>query len=434
MKTYIITIMDNEKSVEAAERCAESVSTFNPILFPAVTPKDNPFQILEDRGITSKVFLETDAGYSYIEPTVSAFLSHYSLWEKCVELNEEVQIFEHDALCVGDLQEVIEYDKVISIGHPSYGKFNIPEQEGVVPLISKSYFPGAHAYRVKPAGARELIAAAKECARATDVFLSINTFPFLEEYYPWPVIADDRFTTLQRKQGCYAKHGYNEEYETIDSNLKRVFVTGCDNKTEWMLPWFLKNYLKHNTTPIVFADFGVSDEMRAWVYQVSEFADIITIPKQRMNGLFLKPLTLLSIEADEVCWLDTDMHILGDISGVFNYVEEGKLAMVQDKPWTARQGEMWHNSGLVAIKGKPPVLHQWAIDCRDKPSQGDQEVLHSYFVGNPLRRLQYIKDVPNIYNWLRIQLLDGQDNPNKLIMHWTGQKGKDTIRKLMYNE
>ena len=95
---------------------------------------------------------------------------------------------------------------------------------------------------------------------------------------------------------------------------------------------------------------------------------------------------------------------------------------------------MWHNSGLVAIKGKPPVLHQWAIDCRDKPSQGDQEVLHSYFVGNPLRRLQYIKDVPNIYNWLRIQFLDGQDNPNKLIMHWTGQKGKDTIRKLMYNE
>ena len=46
----------------------------------------------------------------------------------------------------------------------------------------------------------------------TDVFLNIETFPFLEEYYPWPVEVRETFTTIQRKEGCLAKHMYNENY------------------------------------------------------------------------------------------------------------------------------------------------------------------------------------------------------------------------------
>ena len=36
----------------------------------------------------------------------------------------------------------------------------------------------------------------------------------------------------------------------------KVFLTGCDEKTEWMLPWFVENYKKHNDTPLIFANFG----------------------------------------------------------------------------------------------------------------------------------------------------------------------------------
>ena len=49
-------------------------------------------------------------------------------------------------------------------------------------------------------------------ARPTDVFLNIESFPWLEEYYPWPVKADDSFTTIQNEFGCYAKHNYGETY------------------------------------------------------------------------------------------------------------------------------------------------------------------------------------------------------------------------------
>ena len=43
----------------------------------------------------------------------------------------------------------------------------------------------------------------------------MNTFRWLEEFYPWPVESKDSFTTIQKTEGCLAKHGYGEAYEII---------------------------------------------------------------------------------------------------------------------------------------------------------------------------------------------------------------------------
>jgi hypothetical protein len=34
----------------------------------------------------------------------------------------------------------------------------------------------------------------------------------LEEYYPWPVEVRESFSTIQKTQGCLAKHMYNKDY------------------------------------------------------------------------------------------------------------------------------------------------------------------------------------------------------------------------------
>jgi hypothetical protein len=47
------------------------------------------------------------------------------------------------------------------------------------------------------------------------VFLHKERFPWLEEYYPWPVQAKDTFTTIQNVEGCQAKHRFNNEYKII---------------------------------------------------------------------------------------------------------------------------------------------------------------------------------------------------------------------------
>ena len=65
---------------------------------------------------------------------------------------------------------------------------------------------------IKPRGAKEIIKGAQRVARPTDVFLNVQNFPWLQEYYPWPVEARDSFTTIQNIKGCLAKHSYGETY------------------------------------------------------------------------------------------------------------------------------------------------------------------------------------------------------------------------------
>lgn len=212
----------------------------------------------------------------------------------------------------------------------------------------------------------------------------------------------------------------------------RCFLTGCDENTQWMLPWFIETYRKFNTLPLVFVDFGVTQEMRSWLYQTN-YVQIIDVEKQNVGGWFYKPKALYNSPYRYTCWIDTDIEILGDLSSIFNYVDANKLAMVEDKPWTRRRGERWHNSGVVAIDGKPPILKKWLLECTRNPKVGDQEVLHEILSGSPMLKLMHIVDLPDIYNWLRLQLVDGYDSDKKLCMHWTGPKGKNQIRKLIDN-
>lgn len=205
MKSYVIAIKQQPRSIESALRCIRSMPEFNVQMFSAFTPSDKPTKILQSKGIPLERFKEV---FSYYDSCCAAFLSHYTLWENCVKDNEEYQIFEHDAVRNSNLPMTIQYDKVISIGRPSYGFYNTPLTLGVNKLTSKSYFPGAHAYRLKPSGAKMLISRSKIDAAPTDIFLSLNRFPWLQEYYPWPVEAKDNFSTIQKLAGCEAKHGW----------------------------------------------------------------------------------------------------------------------------------------------------------------------------------------------------------------------------------
>lgn len=212
MKSFVITIMKNAESVASAHRCIESMPNFAVSMMQAYTPEQDPEKYAKEKGIPTEMFKNQFSRYL---PCLSAFLSHHECWEYAVKFNEEVQIFEHDAVCVGSLPEFISHKGCISLGAPSYGKYYTPQVFGVNKLVSKQYFPGAHAYRVSPQGAKKLIEKAKTHAQPTDVFLNNKYFDFLEEYYPWPVIAKDSFSTIQNKTGCLAKHNYNEGYRLI---------------------------------------------------------------------------------------------------------------------------------------------------------------------------------------------------------------------------
>ena len=212
---------------------------------------------------------------------------------------------------------------------------------------------------------------------------------------------------------------------------ERAFLTGCDYKTEWMLEWFIDNFrLDNPTIPLVFADFGVKPKTLKMVRESNDVHAVIDFSKEKGMGWFLKPLAMLNCPSEYTVWIDTDCEVLGNLDGIFDHIISNKLSMVEDRPWSKRRQELWYNSGVVAFHMKPDVLKAWWGAVKQNPQVGDQEVLHSIL--DPLGKLTHIKELPNIYNWLRLQLQhDRQDDPNKLVMHWTGQKGKDTIRTLV---
>tara|TARA_B100000676_G_scaffold307864_1_gene367306 strand:- start:221 stop:880 length:660 start_codon:yes stop_codon:yes gene_type:complete len=214
MKAYVITIMSHQGSLETSWRCIESGKKHGLDIerFEAITPSDNPLLLLEQEGISDLGFEEK---YSRNLNCISAFLSHYSLWKKCIELDEEVIIFEHDAVLTDPIPNA-PYTYVCNFGKPSYGQWNTPQTLGLNPLTSKKYFPGAHAYGVKPEGAKKLVYEATSSGKPTDVYLHSDTFPWLQEYYPWPAEARDNFTTIQNINGCYAKHNFDKDYEISD--------------------------------------------------------------------------------------------------------------------------------------------------------------------------------------------------------------------------
>lgn len=214
MKAFVITITDNEKSVEMSNRCIQSFLRYNPgekiEVFDAVTPEKSVFSLAEYHKIPVKNFHEK---YSRYDRVVSAFMSHFLLWKKCIELNESIIIFEHDAV-VTDTIRPLPFNGLVNLGAPSYGKYKVPNL-GLGKLTSKAYLPGAHAYAINPKGAKAIIESAIFNAGPTDVFLNNRLFPWIEEYYPWPVECKDSFTTIQNKTGCLAKHNFDSHYEII---------------------------------------------------------------------------------------------------------------------------------------------------------------------------------------------------------------------------
>jgi hypothetical protein len=212
-------------------------------------------------------------------------------------------------------------------------------------------------------------------------------------------------------------------------DLSQCVLTGCDREAEWMLPWFIKNYYRHNDMPLSVINFGMSPSMLEWLEtQVNSIGHLETHTGQ--PTWFKKPGAMLNSPYKRTVWIDVDCEILGNISGIWKHCMPQKLNMCLDKPWTKRAGEEWYNSGVVAYQGKPDILNNWARKCFENPTQrGDQEELH--YMLDPLQKAIYINQLPPQYNYLRLDAVDGNKVKNILIKHHTGAKVKEIIRGLM---
>lgn len=182
----------------------------------------------------------------------------------------------------------------------------------------------------------------------------------------------------------------------------KAFVTGANKDYVDILDWFLKGYHKHINTPLYIANFGM---LKKYPNEIMVATDDRT--------WFYKPKAIEKVPADQIIWLDCDIEIKEDISDLFDMIKDDYLISKDHAVRTDR----WQ-TGIVGIKDKQ-VLKKWFDRCEMRQERSDQEAF------NKVAHEFKINRIPNEYHWLRL----AKPNDNVKTIHWTGEDGKQIIRK-----
>ena len=229
MKSFVISLVNNQESTVATRRLVESIkstgSKLEPIVLPATTPKTighgikglgmsgvewtYPMDVHED-GLDLKTGLRlTHYETANHSNRVACMVSHMRCWKKAIDLNETIVVLEHDAFFTRQFwPEVLTSDwkgGIIGLNDPRgatrrSGVFHekVSSYVGVqpVPTIDDMDVPqglaGNSAYMISSKGAKKLLDKVREVGMwPNDALMNKQFFPWLEVVYPY-------YTTIQR--------------------------------------------------------------------------------------------------------------------------------------------------------------------------------------------------------------------------------------------
>lgn len=188
MKSFIIVMNESEHSVSLANDCIAAAQKFNinPEIWPAVNGH-KAITKFSEYGITKFLHKKIIS-----KPGVQGcFLSHYELWNKCVELNEPILILEHDGFMVRLFPDNIhdQYTDILNLDpyDQTDGEYDTHVKNSVTLPIdyyyrsdlkenrAGAYIGGAYGYLIKPSAAKKLINFSKEVgALPTDKHIGHN--------------------------------------------------------------------------------------------------------------------------------------------------------------------------------------------------------------------------------------------------------------------
>jgi GR25 family glycosyltransferase involved in LPS biosynthesis len=171
MKSFIIHLSKIESSLTTAENLKKQLKEFNmPVeLFEgtygndAVIMMETEGRLIHNLGIKGKIDPHNEKLNKMMTPGVKGcFYSHYKLWQKCVELNEPIIIWEDDIVLSRPYYPIEWQDVlVLALGHqqksPRYMHLlTNPEGDPRAEVYKQSSMPGCCGYAIKPHAAKKL--------------------------------------------------------------------------------------------------------------------------------------------------------------------------------------------------------------------------------------------------------------------------------------
>lgn len=170
MKAVVIRKKNDELSERLADECIASAKAFG----ITVEKFDGVYDNHENYLTQDNLFPNIVARKKLTNGYKGCFLSHYLIWKKCIEWNEPVLIFEHDAIMLRPITDEIlnGFDTILVLDRfsrdPQYEDLLKKEielkiyQHPKIPeynhkSINRTMISGSHAHLVKPKGAIEII-------------------------------------------------------------------------------------------------------------------------------------------------------------------------------------------------------------------------------------------------------------------------------------
>ena len=183
----------------------------------------------------------------------------------------------------------------------------------------------------------------------------------------------------------------------------KAFVTGADKDYIDILDWFLEGYHKHIKIPLYIANFGM----------LKQYPNSFLVASDGRTW-FYKPKAIEKVPADQIIWLDCDIEIKEDISDLFDMLNGCDYLISKDH---AVRTDRWQ-TGMVGINNKQ-VLKKWFDRCEMRQERSDQEAFNK--VADEFK----INRISDNYHGLRL----GKNHDTSKTIHWTGDDGKQIIRK-----
>jgi hypothetical protein len=216
-KAYIIRIAGHERSEEKAKRAAESCDKVGMPwqYWDAYNGLENPIQPPEHHNDVMRILKVTD--HYLTRGEVACALSHISLWNKCVQLDQPIVILEHDAVMVNPYLRHAVFNSIAYLGgheQVNLGWQVLPTPPHASDGPNNHFICRAHAYAIDPAVAKNLLAHVIKygiCA-PLDILIRSDVFPIHQMGVYAYDVRDDETTILNRPtEGRTTKRNNNLE-------------------------------------------------------------------------------------------------------------------------------------------------------------------------------------------------------------------------------
>jgi hypothetical protein len=160
-KAYVIRIQGHAKSEELANRCADSCKKVNQKyqFWDAYDGYQNPIKPPAYESEVINLVKVTD--HYLTRGEVACALSHISLWNQCVQIDQPIVILEHDAIMVQPYLHHAVFNSICYLGsneQVAQGWQVLPTPPHASEGPNYHFICRAHAYAIDPSVAKNLLA------------------------------------------------------------------------------------------------------------------------------------------------------------------------------------------------------------------------------------------------------------------------------------